>query len=228
VAIRVALFDIDGTLVLTGGAGARAMFHAFERVFGPRDPRIEVPFAGRTDTWIIGQLARGHGFGCDAATLARFREIYLADLVEELQHPGPRKGILPGVRAVLDRLQLRSDVHLGLLTGNFRDGARLKLEYFDLWRYFPSGAFAEDAEDRNSLFGHAVERLGLASLAPEEVVIIGDTPLDVEVARSAGARSLGVATGTYDEAALLSAGADVVLANLEDVERALLAMGVPG
>ena len=225
-AIRVALFDIDGTLVLTGGAGARAMFHAFERVFGPRDTQIEVPFAGRTDTWIIGQLARRHGFSCDPATLTRFREIYLAHLVEELQRPGPRKCILPGVRAVLDRLQVRSDVHLGLLTGNFRDGARLKLEYFDLWRYFPSGAFAEDAEDRNSLFGHAVARLDLA-VAPEEVVIIGDTPLDIEVARSAGARSLAVATGTYDEAALLSAGADVVLANLEDVEGALLAMGLP-
>lgn len=225
----MALFDIDGTLVLTGGAGARAMFRAFESVFGtPRDPRIEVPFAGRTDTWIIGELVRRHGYTYDAETLARFREIYLTHLVEELDKPRPeqQKRVLPGVRAVLDRLEGKEDVHLGLLTGNFREGARLKLEYFDLWRYFPCGAFAEDAEDRNSLFAHAVGRLAIAPVAPEEVVIIGDTPLDIEVARVAGARSLAVATGTYNETMLSDAGADVVLADLDDVERALRAMGV--
>ena len=227
-ATRVVLFDIDGTLVLTGGAGARAMLRTFEDVFGPRNPDVEVPFAGRTDTWIISELARLHGYPHDWVSLTRFRDRYLIHLAAEIVRPGPRKGVLPGVRELLETLAARQDVDLGLLTGNFEGGARIKLEYFDLWKYFACGAFAEDAPNRNSLFAAALSRLeavGRPAVPAREVAIVGDTPLDVGVALSAGARSVAVATGSYSMDALRTSGADAVLADLSDPAEALAALG---
>ena len=228
-AIRVVLFDIDGTLVLTGGAGARAMLRTFEDVFGPRRPSVEVPFAGRTDTWIISELARLHGYPHNRGSLARFRDRYLIHLAEEIEKPGPQKGILPGVRSLLETLDARQDVDLGLLTGNFEGGARIKLEFFDLWKYFVCGAFAEDAPDRNGLFAPALSRLqasGRQAPPAHEVAVIGDTPLDIGVARSAGARAVAVATGSFPMDALRTSGADAVLADLSDHDKALAALGV--
>ena len=103
---KLVLFDIDGTLVLTGGGGARAMIHAFQDVFGADGIAAldTTPMAGRTDTWIVSEMARRCGIDYDAAALARFHDVYLTHLTREIQHPGPRKGVLPGVRATLDAL----------------------------------------------------------------------------------------------------------------------------
>lgn len=230
---RLILFDIDGTLVLTGGAGARAMTLAFEQVFGDhggadvRSRLAGVPMAGRTDTWIVGEMARLYGAVSDAASLRRFHDIYVSLLAREIHEPGPRKGVLPGVQPLLEALATR-DAPMALLTGNFAEGARLKLEYFNLWRYFPAGAFAEDAPNRNALFARALSRVaanGGPTVDPAEVVIVGDTPLDVGVAVAAGARSVAVATGSYDAAALLASGADVVLEDFSDLPAALDALG---
>ncbi len=232
---RLVLFDIDGTLVLTGGAGARAMTQAFEQVFGqqagasPASRLADVPMAGRTDTWIVAEMARICGVESDTESLQRFRDIYISHLAREIHRPGPRKGVLPGVREALEALARRDGTHVALLTGNFVSGARVKLEYFDLWRYFLCGAFAEDAPDRNALFAHAlarVEACGGPALQPSEVVIVGDTPLDIGVAVAAGARSVGVATGSYDIDALRNSGADVALEDLGDLAAALDAFGV--
>jgi phosphoglycolate phosphatase-like HAD superfamily hydrolase len=232
---RLVLFDIDGTLVLTGGAGARAMIQAFADVFGVSSEMSSatsrlagVPMAGRTDTWILGEMSKVYNVPSDAETLRRFHDIYVSHLTREIELPGPRKGVLPGVRPLLDALAARRST-LALLTGNFAAGARIKLEHFDLWRYFSCGAFAEDAPDRNSLFGCAVQRVeavGLSPLRPSEVVIVGDTPHDVEVARVAGARSVAVATGSFSREELLASGADVALDDLSDVGVALAALGV--
>ena len=205
------------------------MMRTFEEVFGARDPAVEVPFAGRTDTWIVAELARRHGYPCDDDALRRFRDRYVNRLADEILHPGPRKGVLPGVRALLDALSERRDVSLALLTGNFEGGARVKLEHFDLWRYFLCGAFAEDAPDRNSLYASAMTRIGACGVAialPADVVIVGDTPLDVAVAVAAGARSVAVATGTFGADELLATGADAVLEDLSDLAGALSALGV--
>src|SRR5829696_2768488 len=154
------LFDIDGTLVLTGGAGGRAMALAFEEVFSVRDGFHGMPMAGRTDAWILGDAAAAHGISTDSRKLARFRQVYLRHLRTELQQPGNgRKGIMPGVRELLDALVSCPDVYLALLTGNYEAGARLKLEYFDLWRYFRCGAFGDDAPQRNGLVSKAVARV---------------------------------------------------------------------
>ena len=223
------MFDIDGTLVLTGGAGARAMARAFEEVFGVPNGLAGIAMAGRTDAWIVRQAAATHQVPCDAAWLARFREAYLARLAAEVHEPGPRKGIMPGVRSLLDALAGRDDAFLALLTGNFERGARVKLEYFDLWRYFSCGAYGDETLERNALLSLAVARVkasGGPAVRASEVVVVGDTPLDVAVAQAGGARSVVVATGGYDAATLAAAGADVVLDDFSDLNAALEALGI--
>ena len=166
--------------------------------------------------------------------LARFRDAYLRHLAIELEKPGAaRKGLMPGVRELLDALAPRDDVYLALLTGNYEAGARLKLEYFDLWRYFPCGAFGDDAPHRNVLVPKALARVaacGGPAFAAADAIVIGDTPLDVGCAAHVGARSLAVATGSHSVEELRAAGADVVLKDLSDtghVLRVLLPGEVP-
>ena len=129
--------------MLTGGAGQRAMARAFEELFAIPDGFRDIAMAGRTDTWILSSAAAAHGI--HASELAAFRETYLAHLERELESPNPLKRIMPGVPKLLDALASRDDVYLALLTGNYKEAAQMKLEHFDLWRYFPCGAFADDA-----------------------------------------------------------------------------------
>ena len=225
---KVLLFDIDGTLCLTGGAGLRAMTRAFADTFAVPDPMTSVVMAGRTDAWIVAQLGAAHGIDVEPAQLAQFRDTYLSHLPLEIEKPGPRKGVMPGIRPLLEALAPREDVHLALLTGNFEGGARAKLEYFDLWRYFQGGGFGDTSRDRNSLVADALTAIadlgGPANIPAEHVVIIGDTPLDVECAQKSGARSVAVATGGYDVGALHAAGADVVFADLGDTASVMEAL----
>ena len=229
--IKLILFDIDGTLVLTGGAGGRAMARAFADVFGLQNGLASISMAGRTDAWIVAQMAAQYGVPCDSETLERFHDAYIGHLLREIHKPGPQKGVLPGVRSVLDVLAAHEGAHLALLTGNFERGAQIKLEYFDLWRYFASGAFGDTTHDRNSLLADAIARVEASdgpSVRPSEVVVVGDTPLDVAVAVAAGARSLAVATGSYDVDALRASGADVVLEDLTDMKAVLDGLGLAG
>jgi phosphoglycolate phosphatase len=225
---RIVLFDIDGTLVLSGGAGRRAMVRAFDDIFAIPDALRDVSFAGRTDAWIFADAARRHGLAPSVTELARLRDQYLQHLAFELQFPGEGiKGLMPGVRPLLDELAPRSDAFLALLTGNFEMGARAKLEYFDLWRYFRCGAFGDRALDRNHLVPEAVARVrecGGPDVPASAVVVVGDTPLDVACAAAAGARSVAVATGGYDEMTLEAAGADVILADFTDLDRSIAAI----
>ena len=153
---KVLLFDIDGTLVLTGGAGQRAMARAFEDIFSVPNAFQHIEMPGRTDSWILSDAVAVHGTPWGDTDRARFREVYLEHLRDEIEQPGSRKGVMPGVRPLLDHLVRREDAYLALLTGNYEDAARIKLEYFDLWRYFRCGAYGDDAPDRNGLLPKAV------------------------------------------------------------------------
>ena len=226
---KVILFDIDGTLVLTGGAGGRAMSRAFTETFGVGDGGGQLSMAGRTDYWIVAETARRSGIDFSANALGGFKRAYVSHLEKEIQRPGPRKGVMPGVPLLLDELETRDDVHLGLLTGNFESGARIKLGYFGLWRYFPYGAFGDETPDRNTLLAVAlrkIEMCGGPTVSRDDVVIVGDTPLDVDVATAGGARSLAVATGNYDAEALGGSGADTVMDDLSDIPAVLKALGL--
>jgi phosphoglycolate phosphatase-like HAD superfamily hydrolase len=198
---------------------------AFQEVFSVADAFLGIPMAGRTDAWILTDAAAAHGIPPDSPDLIRFRDAYVRRLAAELEKPGvARKGLMPGVRELLDALAPRDDVFLALLTGNYEAGARLKLEYFDLWKYFSCGAFGDDAPHRNVLVPKALARVaacGGPSFAAADAVVIGDTPLDVGCAAHAGARSLAVATGSHSVEELREAGADDVLADLADTEEVL-------
>ena len=222
---NLVLFDIDGTLVLTGGAGLRAMMRAFAAVVGDPSALEGVPVAGRTDWIILMDGARRAGRELDDELFGRLREHYLASLREEIELPGHGvKSVMPGVRDLLERLHSCQGVLLGLLTGNFIEGARIKLEHFDLWKYFRCGAFGDDSPDRNALVPVAVARArrqGLPEIAADRVLVVGDTPHDIACARAAGARAVGVATGLYSAEQLRERGADIVFEDLSDTERFL-------
>lgn len=215
--------------MLTGGAGGRAMSLAFEEIFAIRDAFGGVPMPGRTDAWILALAAAAHGIPADSPDLARFTDVYIRHLAAEIQRPGPQKGVMPGVRALLDLLSQRHDVFLALLTGNLEAAAEVKLRYFDLWRYFRCGAFGDGADDRNGLLPKALSRVtacGGPSVSASNTVVVGDTPLDIEVASVGGARSIGVATGGYTMEQLRAAGANVVLQDLGDSAEVLRAMRI--
>jgi phosphoglycolate phosphatase len=222
---KVVLFDIDGTLVLTGGAGVRAMNRACEDIAGVRSALEKVPVAGRTDWIILHDAMRHVGRELDEDLLSVIRNRYVSFLQEEIQHRGKGvKSVLPGVRELLDILSSREDVFLGLVTGNFEQGARIKLEYFDLWRYFRCGAFGDDAPDRNALVPVALRRAkdcGLRNERMDNVFIVGDTPHDVQCALAVGAVPVGVATGSHPTEELRATGAKWVFADLTDGERFL-------
>jgi phosphoglycolate phosphatase len=220
---KIVLFDIDGTLVLTGGAGLRAMNRVCRDVLGIDNALDGVSVAGRTDWIILSDALTKAGRALDAAALDALRTPYVRLLAEEIQAAGQGpKAVMPGIEALLHHLQARQDVFLGLVTGNFRDAARIKLEYFDLWRYFPCGAFGDDAADRNALVPVALARArdhGLRGAADHDVIVVGDTPHDIACARAAGARAMAVATGTFSADELRACGADAVFDDLSDTGR---------
>ena len=217
---KLVLFDIDGTLVLTGGAGVRAMTRACDEVVGSSNALHGVAVAGRTDWIILSDALERMGRDLDAQLFAALRDRYVTYLRDEIQVPGHGvKAVMPGIQALLDDLQARDDVYLGLLTGNFEAGARIKLEYFDLWRYFQCGAFGDDAADRNALVPFAVSRArecGVPDLAPHDILVVGDTPHDIACARAVGATPVAVATGMFTTEQLRDSGADIVFRDLRD------------
>jgi len=221
---RVVLFDIDGTLIHSARAGLRGMNAAFQALYGVSGALDHVSLAGRTDRAIVGDVFTRLGLEPTDDAVFALRESYLTHLADELSRPVPGALMLPGVVAVLDRLAARDDVAVGLLTGNFERGAAIKLGHFQLWSRFAFGAFGDAHVNRRDLVPIArahVDRLGAGPIPASRVIVIGDTPLDVDCARAHGARSIGVATGPFSTAQLDDAGADLAIETLEDVERVL-------
>lgn len=216
------LFDIDGTLVLTGRAGMRAMNRAVADLVRSDNPMDGVQFAGRTDWSILDDILRKHGHSMDVALLDRLRDRYVEFLAQEIHAPGTGvKDVMPGIRPLLDTLSERENVWLGLLTGNFVEGARIKLEYFDLWKYFPCGAFGGDAHSRNDLVPIARQRArerGIPDVNTANILVVGDTPNDVECALVAGATPIAVATGGYSVDQLREHGATITFEDLSNTQ----------
>ena len=219
---RLVLFDIDGTLVLTGGAGLRALNRACEELVGHADALAGVPLAGRTDRIIIHDAMAGIGRELDEDLFEALKARYVTHLAREIDQPGRgTKGVMPGVRELLETLHRRDDVLQGLLTGNFEDGARIKLGHFGLWQYFRCGAFGDDAADRNALVPFALQRAracGLTDVSPDRILVVGDTPHDVACAQAVGAVPVGVATGGFTAEQLRDTGAAVVFQDLRDTD----------
>jgi phosphoglycolate phosphatase-like HAD superfamily hydrolase len=214
------LFDIDGTLLRAGGAGRRAFERALADAHGPVDGAIaSLRFDGMTDRLIVRRSLELLGRPFDETACDALLAAYVTHLRSEIQGPGFR--LLPGVTALLTGLRARGVPH-GLCTGNVVEGARLKLARAGLEAFFdwgPGGmhGFAADGEARELVVAAAVRRVAAAlrrPVSPAEVLIIGDTPRDVEAAHAVGCPALGVATGNFPEEALRQAGADATVPDL--------------
>jgi phosphoglycolate phosphatase len=218
--MKICLFDIDGTLLSSGGAGKAAMEAALLAEFVLPELVGTVSYSGRTDRAIITDLLRLHGVEETAASRRRFVEGYLRRLPDHLKN-ATGKGVLPGITYLLEHLGGRDMVAVGLLTGNIREGARIKLGHYGLYHHFSFGGFGDEHHDRDEVAREALgvvrERFGLAVLC-ENVWVIGDTPMDVRCARAIGARCLAVATGFHSLEELDAAEPDLLLPDLSDPE----------
>ena len=227
--MRIALFDIDGTLVWTHGAGRRAMQRALTAVAGTPGP-VDHRYDGKTDRQIVREAMRlgGHGNADVDAAMSEVLARYLVELAVELEREDHGAELLPGVREVLDVLEARDDVVLGLLTGNLVAGAERKLRAVGVDpARFVVGAFGSDHEERTELARIARERSSAyvgRHVEGEACVIIGDTPSDVACARPIGARAIAVATGSYDVAALTACRPHAVFQDLSDTAAVLRAI----
>jgi phosphoglycolate phosphatase-like HAD superfamily hydrolase len=217
--IRLVLFDIDGTLVHTGGAGTKAFAKTFATEFNLHHGAEKMKFAGRTDVSLVREFFKIHGLDESPAHFRQFfaRYVFWLDHIVE-QSTG---GECPGVREfIADLRALPQPPMLGLLTGNLRLGAEIKLRRFGLWDLFALGGFADDHEDRNHIAVAALERgrrvLG-RNLQPQEIVVIGDTPFDVRCGKFIGAKTLAVATGGSTLEELTPCAADWTVPDLTHI-----------
>jgi len=222
--MKILLFDIDGTLIHSGGSGKHAMELAFQEIWGVLNSLQNVLLAGQTDPKILLDAFALHGIKWDDARIAQFQQRYFIHLAEDMQRPRPKRRMMPGFPHLLEELQKLPEIHSGLLTGNWIRGAEIKLEYFDLWKYFEFGAFADDEMDRNQLVPHALrraeERFGIQPRR-DRVYVIGDTPRDILCARPHGATAVAVATGEYAIEELRAEKPDFLFEDFGEVEKVL-------
>lgn len=227
---RLVLFDIDGTLVMSGRIGSRAVKRAFHELFGIEEATTGFTFDGKTDPGILRELLDLHGIGHRHSAEARtaFFRRYLEILADE-RSCAETGHVHPGIHELLAALDERDDVTVGLLTGNIREGARIKLERFALWQRFPFGAFGDDAETRDELVPVAITRahdFRRIRFAPTETYVIGDSLRDIQCARAGGAVAVAVATGGTPLDELASRSPDALFPDLTDTARVLEALGL--
>ena len=230
--MRLVLFDIDGTLILTGGAGMRAFFSAFKQVFDLSVSREFIRPDGKTDPLIAKEILEH--FGQETRWTAQSRDAlftaYLDCLEPEMARAKMNNAIqiLPGVKELLNCLRPRRDFALGLVTGNLEGGARIKLGKAGLDAYFQFGGYGSDSEDRTALIRKAIER-GTELVAPvsvEAAYVIGDTPLDIIHGHAAGALVIAVASARYSVADLQRHNPDFLVASLAPVQPVLSYLGI--
>lgn len=209
------LFDIDGTLVDTGGAGMTALKEATREVFGNEGPVLDL--AGSTDLGLIANIHAHFEIEPTRERIDAYFEVYLTRLDWNLSHGNFPGRVFEGVTELLAGLGARPDTTIGLLTGNISGGAAAKMRHFGLSGHFPFGAYGCDHADRNLLGPIALERARAHAgreFTAAETWVIGDTPKDIACARAMGAKVLAVATGQFSAAALEEYGADRVVESL--------------
>jgi phosphoglycolate phosphatase len=214
------LFDIDHTLIDSGGSGALALNLAFQDVTGIINGFAGIGFAGKTDLGIIRDALEKNRIQIQDGWLDRFLDVYLFHLRTATARGAGH--VKPGARNLIEALVADQAFKLGLLTGNIEEGARIKLEPFGLNPFFPTGAFGSDSEDRNALLPLAVQRLAANTstlVNYVDCVVIGDTPLDVTCAKAHGARSIAVATGPYSLESLRRTETDLALKDLSETSK---------
>lgn len=219
------LFDIDGTLITSGGAGEQALRDAAKERFGVENALEGITLAGATDGLIARQMLEKHGLEATPENITGLLDGYIGHLASRLPlHEGR---VLPGIVELLDQLRGREDCVLALLTGNLGRGAELKLTHYRVWDYFEFGAFADDHHDRNELGkfakARALEKRG-EEFAPEDIFVIGDTPRDIECGKVIGAKTVAIATGNYSREELAEHQPDFLFDDLSDTAAVIAAL----
>jgi phosphoglycolate phosphatase len=220
------LWDIDGTLIASGGAGMRALETALRTVFGKSGSLGDIDFAGRTDRWIMREVFRKFDLPATEENFSRYFDGYVAALPAELANPHAR--ILPGVADVLRAAAAHGEIAQGLLTGNMRRGAHVKLAHHGLWEHFAFGAFADDAELRNELGPHALRRAREhhgVKFDVDRVWVIGDTAHDIACGKAIGVRTLAVGTGGHSLDELRLHAPTAVVEDLRDTDAIMKLFG---
>ena len=217
--MTILMFDIDGTLSTSQGAGTLAMTRTFVQLWGIERALTGMNFAGRSDSWIVPTALANNGRDCSADDLARFVDAYVPHLSEAVNERNSE--LCPGVIELLDALA-DEDVTMGLGTGNFRRAAEAKLAPLGIWDRFVDGGFGDDAADRTELLAIGLERLRQLSSDGADAVVIGDTGHDVEAGHAIGAKVVAVMTG-YAQPGELD-DADVILDDLSDLQASMAAL----
>jgi phosphoglycolate phosphatase-like HAD superfamily hydrolase len=223
---RLLLFDIDGTLVHSGGAGVHALRAALVERFRVKDELADIEIAGMTDSGIVMSILKKHQIPSSPENVAGFIDSYIHFLSLEL--PRRTGKLLPGVLEMLGKLITRPHLVLALLTGNVSRGAQLKLEHYGVWHFFEFGAFADDHHDRNELGtfarARATARHGQAFDA-DFIDVIGDTPRDIACGKAIGARTIAIATGTWPREKLSTHQPDFLFDDLSNVDEVISTLG---
>jgi phosphoglycolate phosphatase len=223
---RLLLFDIDGTLIHSGGAGVEALKLTLAERFDIVDDLDDIEIAGMTDSGIVISILKKHRIPVTNENIAAFLDSYVHFLSIEL--PRREGKLLPGVLELLEKLKLRPHLVLALLTGNVSRGAQLKLKHHGVWHFFEFGAFADDHQDRNRLGSFAVARAKEKhgrEFSATEIDVIGDTPRDITCGKAFGARTIAVATGGCSREQLAEHQPDFLIDDLSDVDRVIDTLG---
>jgi len=216
---KLVFFDIDGTLVLTNGAGKDALRVTFQEEFGVENPNVDIDYGGRTDRSIAKELFALNKL---EPTATKFTQLYQRYLIELKSHLPRSKGVmLPGVLPLLNRLERDGEVSVGLLTGNIELGAIAKLAHFDIDRYFAYGGYGDHHEARDDIAKECLskaEALLGRRFDGEQIFVIGDTPHDVTCSRAIGARCIAVCTGYASRESLVAAEPEVLIDDMSETE----------
>jgi phosphoglycolate phosphatase-like HAD superfamily hydrolase len=221
---KLILFDIDGTLIRTAGAGRQSMEIAFEQVWGIEHGFRDISMMGKTDPGILQEALTNQGLPWQEEKVRTYKHMYFDILEVEIQKPRSGKRLCPGIPELLKDLHKESHLILGLLTGNWRTSAFSKLRHFGIDHYFKTGAFADDSANREDLVPIAIQHLYQdleIIIEPKNIIVIGDTPLDIRCARPHGVKTMGVATGVHSVEELKKENPDFIFPNLGDTPQIL-------
>jgi phosphoglycolate phosphatase len=223
---RLLLFDIDGTLIHSAGAGVYSLQHTLAERFNIEDDLADIEIAGMTDSGIVMSILNKHRIPATNENIASFLDSYVHFLSLEL--PRRMGQLLPGVLDLLNKLKVRPNLVLALLTGNVSRGAQLKLEHYGVWHFFEFGAFADDHHDRNQLGrfaqARAQEKHGYQFKA-NQIDVIGDTPRDIACGKAFGARTIAIATGSWPRTELAAHQPDFLFDDLSNVDEVIGVLG---